>query len=112
MREYFGERHWSGYSLDTSVEYGMQLAAKTCKHFAWLTCTNHGAAEVCEAALRVLSVTQEQLDWGYPCDPTSKSKLRIVAVKGLLIRLTRNFDKQRGFVNGAIAKVFEDLERA
>ena len=43
------------------------------------------------------------------CDPTSKSKLRIVAVKGILIRLTRNFDKQRGFVNGAIAKVFEDL---
>jgi hypothetical protein len=50
------------------------------------------------------------LEKGYPCDPTSKSKLRIVAVKGLLIRLTRNFDKQRGFVNGAIAKVFEDLE--
>ena len=49
------------------------------------------------------------MEKGYPCDPTSKSKLRIVAVKGILIRLTRNFDKQRGFVNGAIAKVFEDL---
>ena len=55
-------------------------------------------------------ITDKQLEKGYPCDPTSKSKLRIVAVKGLLIRLTRNFDKQRGFVNGAIAKVFEDLE--
>ena len=63
----------------------------------------------CEAALRAQGITDKQLEKGYPCDPTSKSKLRIVAVKGILIRLTRNFDKQRGFVNGAIAKVFEDL---
>ena len=109
VRQYFDERHWNGYSLDTSVEYGMQLAAKTGKHFAWLTCTNRGAAEVCEAALRVLSVTQEQLDWGYPCDPTSKSRLRIVAKRGVLLRLTRNFDKSRGFVNGALARVFDEL---
>ena len=33
----------------------------------------------------------------------------IIAKKDILIRLTRNFDKQRGFVNGAIAKVFEDF---
>ena len=60
--------------------------------------------------MRAQGITEEQFKAGYPCDPTSKSKLRIVAVKGILIRLTRNFDKQRGFVNGAIAKVFEDLE--
>ena len=110
VREYFGERHWGDYSLDTSVEYGMKLAAKTGKHFAWLTCTNRGASEVCEAALRILEVTQEELDWGYACDPTSKSRLRIVAKEGVLLRLTRNFDKSRGFVNGALAKVFEELD--
>ena len=87
----------------------MELASETGKHFSWLTCTNRGAAEVCEAALRVLEVTQEELDWGYACDPTSKSRLRIVATKGVLLRLTRNFDKTRGFVNGALVRVFEDL---
>ena len=87
----------------------MELASETGKHFSWLTCTNRGAAEVCEAALRVIGVTQEELEWGYACDPTSKSVLRIVATKGVLLRLTRNFDKRRGFVNGAIVRVFEDL---
>ena len=95
--------------MDDSVEHGMELAKKTGKHFSWLTCTNRGAAEVCEAALRVLGVTQEELDWGYPCDPTSKSRLRIVAKRGVLLRLTRNFDKGRGFVNGALARVYEEL---
>ena len=109
IREYFGERHWSKWTLDASVAYGMELASETGKHFSWLTCTNRGAAEVCEAALRVIGVTQEELDWGYACDPTSKSVLRIVATKGVLLRLTRNFDKTRGFVNGALVRVFEDL---
>ena len=110
MREYFGERHWSGYTLDESVAYGMQIATESGKHFSWLTCTNKGASEVCEAALRVLGVTEEELEWGYPCDPASKSKLRIVAKKGILIRLTRNQDKMRGFVNGALARVFDELD--
>ena len=96
--------------MDACVDYGMQIAAKTGKHFAWLTCTNRGSSEVCEAALRAKGITQEQLDWGYPCDPTSKSKLGIVAEPGLIIRLTRNFDKTRGFVNGAVAEVFEPLD--
>ena len=28
IREYFGERHWSGYTLDASVEHGMKIAAE------------------------------------------------------------------------------------
>ena len=109
MREYFGDRHWDGGSLEECVLDGMRIAAETKKQFLWLTCTNKGSSEVCEAALRVQGITEEQLKAGYPCDPTSKSKLRIIAKPGILIRLTRNFDKSRGFVNGAIAKVFEDL---
>ena len=62
IREYFGERHWHAYNLDDSVEHGMDLAKETGKHFSWLTCTNRGASEVCEAALRVLEITQEQLE--------------------------------------------------
>ena len=111
LQEYFGDRHWSTNNLDACVKRGMQIAAASKKHFQWLTCTNKGASEVCEAALRAKGITDEQLEAGYPCDPTSKSKLRIIAKKGILIRLTRNLDKTRGFVNGALAFVFEPLGR-
>ena len=46
---------------------------------------------------------------GYLCDPASKSPLRILARRGIKVRLTRNFDKQRGFVNGATGTVCESL---
>ena len=77
--------------------------------FTWLTATNRGTHEVCEAALRVLEVSEEELAGGFKCDPTSKSTLRIVAKPGILLRLTRNFDKTRGFVNSAVAEVVESL---
>ena len=87
----------------------MQIAKEKKTNFMWLTCTNKGASEVCEAALRANGITDKQLESGYRCDPSSKSNLPIVAVKGVLMRLTRNFDKTRGFVNGALAFVFEPL---
>ena len=62
------------------------------------------------SSLRAQGMTDEQLKTGYRCDPTSKSNLRIIAKKDILVRLTRNLDKARGFVNGAIATVFEDLD--
>ena len=110
IREYFGERHWSGWTLDSSVKHGMQIAKEKRKHFYWLTCTNAGASKVCEAALRVEGITEEELRKGYPGDPSSKSRLRIVAKEGILLRLTRNQDKRRGFVNGALAVVYEELD--
>ena len=80
------------------------------KHaFLWLTCTNAGAEEVCAAALWVNGITEEDLEMGYLCDPTSKSGLRILARRGIVVRLTRNLDKQRGFVNGAVGEVLESL---
>ena len=54
-------------------------------------------------------VTEEELATGYYPDPSGKVELRIVAKPGLVIRLTRNLDKQRGFVNGATAVVYESL---
>ena len=88
---------------------GLQLEKERKQPFSWLTCTNAGASEVCEAALKLLGITQEELDQGYYCDPTTKSNLRMVAKPGVIIRLSRNFDKQRGFVNGALAEVCESL---
>ena len=80
---------------DDRVEY-IWLQDETGSPFVWLTNTNSGAADVSRAALSHFKVTEAQLAEGYLPDPTSKSNLRIVATPGLLLRLTRNFDKQRG----------------
>jgi hypothetical protein len=109
LQEYFGERHWRHKSLETCVASGMQLAEEAGEPFTWLTCTNAGASEVCEAALSFVGVTADELASGYFCDPTTKSNVRMVAKPSVVIRLSRNFDKQRGFVNGALAVVCESL---
>ena len=75
-----------------------------------LTITNRGASEICEAALEVLNVTADDQKAGHYCDATSKSSLPIVARPGLILRLTRNEDKQRGFVNGALCEVVRSLD--
>ena len=109
LEEYFGERNWRHISMEAAVSRGMALSADAGEPFAWLTCTNAGASEVCAAALKVVGVSAAALAEGYLCDPASKSELRIVARSGVIVRLTRNFDKQRGFVNGAVAVVCESL---
>ena len=109
LREYFGERHWDGFTLAECVAHGLEMAEKEKKVFTWLTSTNRGSQTVCEAALVLLGITEKDLEKGYLCDPTSKSSLRILARRGLVLRLTRNLEKSRGFVNGALAVVCESL---
>ena len=109
LSQYFADRHWRRESLETCVARGMELADRAGQPFSWLTCTNAGSAEVCKAALSLIGVTEAQLAAGYFSDPTTKSDLRIVAKPGIVIRLSRNADKQRGFVNGALAIVCESL---
>jgi hypothetical protein len=92
------------------VAEGLAKARTADELFVWLTCTNRGASEVCEAALELVGITKPMLETGFFCDPTSKSSLRIVAKPGVYIRLTRNFDKKRGFVNGAMGTVVESLQ--
>jgi len=87
----------------------MDRGVKAGEHFTWLTTTNAGASQVCEAALELIGITRTQLQEGCLCDPSTKSKLRIIAQPGVIVRLSRNFDKQRGFVNGALATVCERL---
>ena len=88
----------------------MELAKKEHQPFAWLTCTNQGVSQVCKAALDLEGVTEEEVDSGYFCDPTSKSDLGIVFKKGIIYRLTRNMDRARGYVNGALAEGIESLD--
>ena len=110
LAEYFGDRYFRGLSLVQAVERGMLLAEESGKVFSWLASTNAGAANVCRAALGLMGIRQQELAHGYLCDPTSKSTLRILARPGIVVRLTRNVDKQRGFVNGAVGTVCDSLE--
>ena len=114
LADYFAERRWPKqdhpHSLDKCVARGMSIAEMSEKPFTWLTSTNAGASEVCEAALRLLKITPQELAQGCPCDFTAKSSLRIVAKPGIMIRLTRNLDKKNGFVNGALATIVEALD--
>ena len=96
--------------LQECVARGKCIQESTGEPFVWLTSTNKGAAEVCEAALACEGIYEADLKTGYLCDPNSKSHLNILARPGLLIRLTRNQDKVRGFVNGALAVIVESLK--
>ena len=87
----------------------MEIGKERNQHFHWLCTTNAGACNVCRAALLIKGITEADLATGYLCDPTTKSELRILARPGVLIRLSRNNDKQRGFVNAALAEVCESL---
>ena len=109
LEEYFEGRHWRGGLPEDAVCRVDALEQSTGQVFTWLTRTNAGAAEVCRAALAVAGIGEEDLSGGYLCDPESKSPLRILARPGIKIRLTRNLDKQRGFVNGATGIVRESL---
>ena len=112
LEQYFGDRHWksSHHELSDCVRMGMDKAEAAGQPFVWLTSTNRGSSEVSQAALEHKGVTLDDLKKGYPCDPTSKSLLNILAIVGLIIRLTRNLDKRRGFVNGATAVIVEPLD--
>ena len=110
LLQYFGDRHWSRrVDLQTCVARGMEIVREKGEPFTWLTCTNAGASEVCEAALATMGISKLDISGGYLCDPSSKSDLRILARPGIVVRLTRNFDKSRGFVNGALGVVCESL---
>ena len=108
LDEYFAGRIWRG-SLEAAVGRSMDISRSAARPFIWLCSTNRGAAEVCGAAVRNVGITDAELKNGFLPDPTSKSNLRIVARPGVLVRLTRNEDKDKGFVNGAIGEVCESL---
>lgn len=110
LEEYFDGRQWRARSLTSAVEEGMKLAERHGQPFMWLTSTNKGSSDVSQAALDLVGITEEVRSGGYQCDPNTKSTLPIIGKPGVVIRLSRNFDKQRGFVNGATAVIQESLQ--
>ena len=96
-------------SLVEAVRFGLYIYDRTGKLFVWLCVTNKGVRDVNIAAISQLSppITEaDLLSRGFPTDPNVGKNGYIVIRPGITIRLTRNIDKERGFVNGAIAVVY------
>jgi hypothetical protein len=110
LYEYFEGRMLPD-SLKEAVAYGLRLGQTQRKIFFWLCVTNPGADEVNRAALSLLGITEEQLSTGFPGDPKVHAG-PIYVKEGLFLRLSRNLDKPRGFVNGAIGLVVHKLSDA
>ena len=95
-------------NLQVAVWESGLLQKRRGKHFMWLCVTNAGADRINRAALALCGVTESDLEKGYPGDPNCKAG-KIFIKAGIWLRLTRNLDKARGFVNGALAQVLEVL---
>ena len=99
-------------TVKDAVTYGLDIYAHTRKLFVWLCVTNKGVSDVNLAAISQLDppITEEDLiSRGFPTDPNAGKNGYIVIRPGITIRLTKNIDKERGFVNGAIAVVCDVL---
>jgi len=75
----------------------------------WLCVTNKGVDRVNRLCLALEGVTEEMLESGFPGDPKVVASKIYVKV-GLTVRLTRNLDKDRGFVNGATGEIVTILQ--
>jgi hypothetical protein len=82
------------------------------QNFMFLTVTNPAAARYNRARLRIeFPSAFACLDAdGVPGDPTCGGGLMVFA-EGMRVRLTRNVDKDRGFVNGALGVVHSILRK-
>jgi hypothetical protein len=87
----------------------MQMQRDHKKVFMWLCVTNKGAAEVNQAAVKTLGITTQDLLTGCASDPKVDGEFMCIR-KGMMVRLTRNLDKERGFVNGALGLVVDILQ--
>jgi len=107
LRKYFEGRHWQG-GMKEAVLAGLKKQAAEKTVFTWLTVSNKGAAKVNEIALELHGITAAMREQGYPGDPKVDSS-GIVVKPGIVVRMTRNVDKPRGYVNGAIGIVKDVL---
>ena len=103
---FFGPRALT-YNLRKAVEFGIFMqkrysTAEVLRLFTWLTVTNAGAEQVNLAAIRSRGVTEAELSPMAGDPRVVQERQRLYLAEGLTMRLTRNLDKDRGFVNGAI----------
>ena len=95
-------------TLDEWVAFGMEQQRLHDHPFVWICNNNRGVARVSLAALRGAGIDAEEiLRDGHAGDPAVKCTLPIIPRVGVWIRLTRNLEKERGFVNGALGRIEE-----
>ena len=109
---------WEGSLISGSILAAVRwtlLQAETRGYdFTWLTVTHKGVHRVNMAALLCQKepITREMLERdGYPGDHAVNAG-PIILRPGLRLRLSRNLDKTRGFVNGALGTILEVLSKS
>jgi len=101
VEDFFRGRILSGDLRDAVSRTLAWMTAAPGRVFVWLCVTNAGADKVNAAVLSHLGLDSAA---GVPGDPKVGAG-GIVVRAGLYVRLTRNLDKDRGFVNGAIGVI-------
>ena len=98
--------------LDRCVAQSIALENERNRTFTFLTVTNAGASDLNWARVRKdFPNIDDKLDIaGVPVDP-AQSPDRHVFLERMTVRLTKNLDKDRGFVNGAIGTVKRVLNK-
>ena len=112
--EWFFHGRCFSKDLDRAVQQARRLEQETGRTFTFLTVTNKGAqalnlarlaAEFPEAARRI-----EAMEDCVVGDPSAEAGLLVIQ-PGMRMRLTRNLDKDRGFVNGNLCIVEKVLTK-
>ena len=105
LEDFFAGRKLSR-NLNRAAAEALRIERETGKSFTFLSVTNKGAEDLNLARLRLeypdAAAKIDALD-GIRGDPNSSVSL--VLQEGMRVRLTRNLDKDRGFVNGNIGVV-------
>ena len=93
---------------DEAVQQAMRIERSSGKQFTFLTVTNRGAQSLNLAHLRAeFAAAADRIENMHQCvvgDPTAEAGL-LVLQEGMRVRLTRNLDKDRGFVNGNVGVI-------
>ena len=93
---------------DAAVQQALRIERATGKQFTFLTVTNRGAQALNLARLRAeFPEAAEKIENMRDCvvgDPSAEAGL-LVLQEGMRVRLTRNLDKDRGFVNGNVGVI-------
>jgi len=108
------QKNWRPRTLPADLSRALRVAQvlqqRRGHHFMWLCVTNKGADRINSMSLTNLGVSEAQRKLGYDGDPNVKAGI-IFIQPGLWIRLCRNLEKTRGFVNGALAQVVDVLSK-
>ena len=113
LREFFASRLLSR-SVQEAVTWSLHEGVSRGVRFTWLCVTHKGVERVNEAALMSLKdpiSSERRAAEGYPGDPKVGAG-GIVLRQGVRLRLSRNVDKTRGFVNGALCTIHRVLSKS